>query len=349
MNLPLLQKLCRSQATLLLGATLLAAVMSGGDLYHSVQWGTASSSSVPLVLSVLGGILATFPMIGMSQAMVEQSDSRNAHHVQFSTSHAVMSLFGRRHAPKTADIMMMRPEETATTTSTAAVMCGSLGLTMATAASEELVFRGFLPTAICTVLSWTTPLHPVAILLVALTGQALLFGLGHWHPTSRAGENQLVVQLQTVHGLWHGLVYLASGGNLLVCIISHMLYDMHVFCETWHRMNNQIDWTTQQQRRLQQNQQDDLAVLQKEIQVTDETLSHLESFFLSFDRQHELSLSLEDVQRAVAYAFWHDAVVPDQQQVEEVFEQLCNGQKRLALAGFVRLLLILRSQTQPQQ
>lgn len=316
-SMRLINSIWFNQVTLFLLATLVAIISScfgptpsdlsglhwnngGGDLtaFHSLfDW-------QPTWFRVAEGILATIPMVTLG-CMVENSDDRDASQVNFSTTNMVISLFGRRKS-------VFEPAGSASLQ----VMLLSAGIALSTGISEELIFRGYIPTAISS-LTHSLPL--------ALLGQAILFSLGHISPKVRLGENRVVGSLQVVNGLWYGFVYLMTGGDILPCIVAHILYDMHILCETWTFINNQMDYTQKasqgpldgnEQRAIHQLEEGEGAVLNTE------TVNFVRLFFFAFDYDHVGSLSVSDCQRAVSYAFMNDKVVPTPSTVADLFRQI---------------------------
>ncbi len=188
----------------------------------------------------------------------------------------------------------------------------------------------------------------------ALLGQAILFAVVHISPRSTSGENKVVGGLQFANGLWYGLVYLMSGGDILPCIMAHMLYDMHVLCETWCVINQQMDYTEQAfQHHL--DEEEELAVQQIQRQagpsLNTETLNFARRFFYAFDYEHKGTLSLSDVQRAVSYAFLKDKATPEPEKVQAVFDKVLETRtesshtpaERLSVPEFLRVLFALKS------
>jgi membrane protease YdiL (CAAX protease family) len=310
MDLNLIKSVYRSQA-MMVGFATLSAYLVGGSLQ---SWG------VPTVETWIIGIAATWPMIALGR-MVEVSSERDASHANFSTTNMVVSLFGRRGA-----------------TTTLQVVVASLGMSLVTACAEETVFRGLLPAAI---------ISATHSLPLAWTGQALLFGLGHYHKQSSNGENRIVVSLQALNGLLYGLVYYYGG--LPACILTHTLYDMHVLVESWHSVNERIDYTeTESNVVLTKREEEEILQIQEESGcLTSEMLAFCRRFFYAFDYDRKGTLSLTDVQRAVSYAFLQDTVVPTQEQVHAMFDSMVS-KDRLNLPQFLRLLFALRSQAYEQ-
>jgi Type II CAAX prenyl endopeptidase Rce1-like len=259
----------------------------------------------------------------------------------------VMTLFGRRERPHATDLVDHPILQTETPMLHALFLAA--GLSMLTGISEELIFRGALPTAI---------FHQTSSVAIALLGQAALFGLGHISSQAKAGENKVVAGLQFANGYWHGLVYLATGGDVLPCIISHFIYDWHVFMETWMTTNAQMDYTNKAAlTKLTPMEERELRKIKQEAgpSLSAETMAFARRFFYAFDYTHCGSLSKADVQRAVSYAFLHDERQPTEEQVNSLFERVLDGRddpecllqdevrRRLVLPEFLRLLFLLKA------
>ncbi len=341
-SMPLIRAIWFNQAAIFLLATAmatLASFVSGNELgLSSLHWNTSPDYHSLFDWSMnqarlIEGVLATIPMVILGSA-IEQSDRRDASHVNFSTINMVISLFGRRKSSRD-------PEATS---STKAMTMAAL-IALSTGLSEELVFRGYIPTAIETI-SHSFPL--------ALSGQAALFAVAHISPKASSDENKIVGGLQLLNGLWYGVVYTVSGGDVLPCIIAHMLYDMHVLCSTWHGINKQMDYTQDAfQQELAASENGALEKIQQKAgpSLTTDTLNLARRFFYAFDYEHKGSLCVADVHRAVTYAFLQDEVVPDSEEVDDVFDHLLhsrdassnNPQNRLTVSEFLRLLFTLKS------
>jgi membrane protease YdiL (CAAX protease family) len=291
-------------------------------------------------LRLVEGILATIPMIALAHS-IEQSEQREAMEVNFSTINMVISLFGRR-----------KSEHDQTGSDSSEVMALSCGVGVSTAISEEIIFRGLLPTFILSLV------HSIP---VAMAGQAALFAAGHLSPHAKPDENRLVGSLQFANGLWYGLVYLLAGGDILPCIIAHMLYDVHTLCGTYKKTNDQMDYTEQASHyKTPEWEQREIHKMQLEAQGGDallgpETVEFARRFFFAFDHDHAGSLSRNDVQKACCYAFLQDEVIPDKTRIDELFDKVKREQNqtsildnpgqdgRLSFPDFLKLLFILRS------
>jgi membrane protease YdiL (CAAX protease family) len=338
----LIRAIWLNQAAIFLLATVVVTIASfaatGGVDFSSFHW-TGDTSFHSLfdwemdLLRVVEGVLATIPMVMLGCAL-EQSDRRDASQVNFSTTNMCISLFGRRKSATD-------PEATDST----AVMALAALIALSTGISEEILFRGYIPTGI-EALTHSVPL--------AVLGQASLFAMAHISPKSSAAENKLVGGLQFVNGLWYGAIYAATGGDILPCIIAHALYDSHVLCETWSTINNQMDYTQDAFRKsMDASEVEALEKIQQQAGPTlsSETLNLARRFFYAFDYEHKGSLCLSDVHRAVNYAFLNDKHVPEHDEVESIFDHLIQTRHasldypgdRLTVSEFLRLLFALKS------
>ena len=352
---PTLRSVAMSQALVLVVVTLATASVLAVSGHHfdmsTLHWNGSNEffsfwdfQATPL--RIVEGVLAAVPMIYLG-TQVEKSDDRDASHVNFSTMNMVMSLFGRReHAHK--DSSAFYPPGTPMMHA----MFLSIALAVITGVSEEIVFRGILPSAM---------FHFAQSVPITLAGQSLLFGLGHLSPKSTLGENKIISGLQATNGLWYGLVYLAAAGDILPCIIAHALYDIHVFMETWMTINEQMDYTEfAVLERLDPEDEIEIRRIKQEApSLSTETLAHARRFFYAFDYEHRDSLSKSDVKRAVSYAFLHDKIQPSNDQISELFDRMLekravNGDiyvkkdlhDRLRLPEFLRLLFLLKAKSQ---
>lgn len=348
-----LRSVAMSQALVLIGVTLTTAgvlAWSGHPIdMSSLHWNGDNSfvsfwdfQMTPLRL--VEGVAAAAPLIYLG-TQVEQSDDRDASHVNFSTMNMVMSLFGRKEHEHKDESISHPPE-----TPMMHALSLSIALAVVTGLSEEIVFRGVLPSAM---------FYFAQSVPVTLFSQSLFFGLGHYSSQATPGENKVISGLQAVNGLWYGLVYLAAGGDILPCIIAHILYDIHVFMETWMNINVQMDYTEAAVlERLTPKDEIEIRRIKQEAgpSLSTETLAHARRFFYAFDYDHQDSLSKSDVKRAVSYAFLHDPVQPSNERVSELFDRMLqlrvandsskDLQERLCLPEFLRLLFLLK--TKPQ-
>jgi len=354
-NMPILKSLAVSQTAALVvcsGVTAAALAVTGYPIdFAALHWNGNENFFSPLdftmsPIRVVEGFLAAAPMIFLGNK-IEHAESRDCSHVNFSTMNMVMALFGRREHDSATDIddhPILQAE-----TPMLYVLLLAAGLALITALSEELIFRGLIPTAI---------FHQVRSVPIALFGQAALFGLGHISPQAKVGENKVVAGLQSINAFWHGLIYILTGGDILPCIVSHFVYDWHVFMETWMTTNSQMDYTNNVSlKKLSPMEERELRKIKLEAgpSLTNETLAFARRFFYAFDSNHCSSLSKSDVQRAVSYAFLHDDKQPTEVRVTALFDKILqsredpelvahgNVDRRLVLPEFLRLLFLLKA------
>ena len=341
-SMSLIRAIWLNQAAIFLLATVLTTIASfastGGVDFSTLHWAghTGFHSLFDWHMDawrVAEGVIATIPMVMLGCAL-EQSDRRDASQVNFSTTNMCISLFGRRKSATD-------PEASDSTT----VMALAALIALSTGISEEVLFRGYIPTGI-QALTHSVPL--------AVLGQASLFAFAHISPKSSPDENKLVGGLQFVNGLWYGAIYAATGGDVLPCIIAHVLYDSHLLCETWSTINNQMDYSQDAFRKsLDPNEADALEKIQQQAgpALSSDTLNLARRFFYAFDYEHRGSLCLSDVHRAVNYAFLNDRVIPEHDEVECLFDHLIQQRhasfdypdNRLTVSEFLRLLFALKS------
>jgi hypothetical protein len=264
----------------------------------------------------------------------------------------VMTLFGRRdhEHPKSERYIGDHPNLHPETPMMHALLFSTV-IAVLTGLSEEIVFRGMLPSAIM----YGT--HSVA---AALVGQAVIFGLGHHSSAATRGENRVICSLQSLSGAWYGMVYLLAGGDILPAIIAHALYDVHVFMETWMQINDQMDYTEQAVlKRMIADDEKEIRALKKEAgsRLSVEMLVFLRRFFYAFDYDHVGSLSKSDVQRAISYAFHQDEEQPTEKRVNDLFDKILAKRDeamqgdmahRLKLPEFLRMMLFIRAHRKAQ-
>jgi len=347
LSVSLINYICINQASLLLfasAATIIATFFGENPLeISSLHWNDAQEfhSLFDWQLSsfrFIEGILATIPIITLGY-IIETSDNIEISRFNFATTNMVISLFGRR---KTA----MKHSASASFQ----VMVLSALIAISSGISEEIIFRGYIPTAI----SSTTHSLPSA-----LFGQAILFACGHLSKNAKPGENKLNWSLQFSSGLWYGSVYLITGGDIFPCVIAHVLYDIHTLCEAWARVNNQVDYTQNSSMEcISEYEKNTMERLQLGTGITlaPDTINFVRHFFYTFDVDRAGSLSLSDCQRAVSYAFMNDNIVPDTEVVKNLFQQAkeqrygdsssIENHDRLGLSEFLYLLIILRLSSQ---
>jgi len=344
LSIPLINSICINQAMLLMLVSSAAIVASffgtnPGEM-SSLHWNDMQEFRSlfdwqPSSFRLIEGVLATIPMVVAGRA-IETSDNRDASQVNFATTNMVISLFGRRKSE-------MEP----TASASFQVMALSAMIAVSSGISEEIIFRGYIPTAISS-MTHSLPL--------ALLGQAALFAGGHLSKNARPGENMLNGSFQLFTGLWYGAVYLMAGGDILPCVIAHILYDMHTLCETWTQVNNQMDYTQESSLKFigdEEKSAVERLKLEAGVTLNTETVNFARHFFYAFDNDHVGRLSLSDCQRAVSYAFMNDNITPDPAVVRDLFgqakeqryadEHVTKFQDRLNFSEFLHVLFVLRS------
>lgn len=346
LSIPFIYDICVNQALLLLFASstaILASFFGDNPLeISSFHWnGVQEFQSLfdwqPSIFRLIQGCLASMPMIAVGHA-IKNSDDRATSRLNFATTNMVLCLFGRRKSALNPNASAYIP-----------VFFLSTFIAISSGISEEIIFRGYIPTALSTM---THSLH------LALVGQAVLFASGHFSKDAQPGENKLNWSLQFFNGIWYGLLYLITGGDILPCVIAHILYDLRTLCDTWTRINDQLDYTHECSMKCIGEEEKKVAKqFQSKTGITfdTETINFARHFFYAFDSDHAGSLSLPDCQRAVSYAFMNDAIEPDTNAVKYLFEnankQMYNEENsrefhdRLDFADFVHLLFMLRSRS----
>ena len=348
-NLPMIQATCKSHVKLLtagwtfLSLALLVSPSTNPLDPSSLHWNGDIATFHSLLDwditpgRVIEGILAAMPLVALSN-VIGNSNHAELCPIHFTVTNTVISLFGRRHSEGTNTMM---------------VLLLSLGIGTVSALSEELIFRGLLPT---TLVAYS---HSVELALIA---QACLFGLGQVRRKSSLIENGTFSIMQSLNGLWYGTVYLATGGDILPVLVAHLLSECHVFVGTWKMVNDQLDYTEKHAKDLSSSEQLELDSIQQEAggNLQPGTLDHCRRFFYAFDYDHEGALSLANVKRAVAYAFFHDPVKPSDSQTTTAFQQILRARAvpgvpgqlsgsskvdadRITLSEFLHLLFNLKS------
>jgi len=336
-SMPLVRSICYNQLSLLALSTAAFAGMSmltswNIEVFNGAQAFHPAFDLTLHPLQMMEGILAVTPLIGLER-LVDGSDDRGAIQSGFVTTNMALSLFGRRKSIE--DVEGTTPE---LMTSLSALIALCTGL------SEELLFRAYVPIALYA-LSHSLPL--------ALFGQAAIFAAVHISPSANPGQNRVIGGHQFMNGLWYGLVYQMTGGDILPCIIAHVLHDMFIFCSSWQTINNQMDYTQEAYKMsLPQHEEAAIAKLQEMTgpMRNKETLNFAKRFFYAFDSTHQGSLSLQDVHRSIEYAFLNQEVSTERDEVDELFDTLVQARStteltsdRLGVAEFMCLLFALKS------
>jgi hypothetical protein len=193
---------------------------------------------------------------------------------------------------------------------------------------EETVFRQQVPALIAHYTGNT--------LLLPLIGQAALFGLGHFSPRVSLMENGIVIGLQAVNGLVHGLLYVSTGGNIIPCIVAHAIYDFVVFFKTWLDANAQIEYA---ERMYLEPLEPELEKEVNKIKIDPQVLKAIKRLFYTFDFDKNKTLSLSEVRKGFAYmAIEKQGKPPKQEELDAMFQKVADpNTERLSFPGFLRM------------
>jgi membrane protease YdiL (CAAX protease family) len=281
------------------------------------------------------GAVGALPSI-LIGSLIEQSDKRKFANTNFSTIIMVMTIFGRRRAPPKELIPQQYRNLEFPTSSTFRVIYWSLVVAGATGFCEELVFRCEIPSLIA---------HYTGNVALALFGQALLFGLGHFSPRSNLTENGIVMSLQAFNGLCFGLLYILTGGDNVTCIIAHAIYDFQVFFFTWLSTNNQIEYADRMYMEpLPSDVQSELSKLRIK---DDDSFRKCKRLFYTFDFDKNKTLTLSEVRKGISY-LWLElglSMPPSEKLVDDLFISYSEGLGkggRVRFPEFVKLLTTLQ-------
>lgn len=193
---------------------------------------------------------------------------------------------------------------------------------------EETVFRQQVPALIAHYTGNT--------LLLPLIGQAALFGLGHASPRVSLMENGIVIGIQTINGLVHGLLYVSTGGNIIPCIVAHSIYDFVVFFKTWLDANAQLEYA---ERMYLEPLEPELEKEVKKVKIDPQVLKAMKRLFYTFDFDKNKTLSLSEVRKGFAYmAIERQGKPPKQEDLDAIFQKVADpNTERLSFPGFLRM------------
>ena len=384
MNTSLMRDLVLGQVALVAAAVLGLSTLLGQDnlgaassLYHQVVEAvldpmlltTMSHHNLPIqaaaVVATVALLISTTQQHGASNddKAIIPARATAAWRLQFATNNLVVALWGRRGE---ADKEQQDKEMTTSTTiDTWTALVPTASLAAVTAVCQEVVFRYAVPGVV-----WQGT-HSVGL---ALLLAALLDGLYHatstttatmtttCAPTQREEKVMLMTQ-QCLQAAVLAALVIFSGGNLVPAIAAHALYLTHVWTTAWHGVNDQIDWAQQQQQQqdkplMSAHDAHVWKALQEHAQgaLTAQHAAVLQRFFYAFDLDHQGTLSLQNVQMAVAYSFWNNNQVaggPTPTHVQALFRALVDARPadtgappdRLTWVEFLRLLVSLRAAT----
>jgi membrane protease YdiL (CAAX protease family) len=301
--------------------SIIAATSIGyPSLIAGPNWGFGTSS---FLSSMVLGCLAAVPLIG-THHVLESSitpSCRAFHWTRIRTTDALFHTLGTRRNHK----RQQPSEQHHKQTETHVVILVLTALGILTSTAEECVFRILLPsllvaTAAPSILALdTTTTTTILSILIS----AVVYGMFHYESSARASENCGTITGQCGMALYQSLL-LSLTGTIVPCIVSHLLYELHVHVETWHTANTQLDYIQEQQQK--QQMYDD----------NDSFGSIMQTFFYGFDREQVGTLSESDVQRAVSFAFRNEIVVPSMNEVRQHMKQFHST--RFNLPDFVNLL-----------
>lgn len=365
-NFPFIKAIVQNQLFVLAAASIasvailtftdgLGVLSNLGDLLHWNGDAAAGADLFDLTITptrLAMGVIGALPAIAIGSA-IENSDNRAFSNVNFSTIIMVMTLFGRRKAPPPEFLPEYLRGRRLPLTSWNEALLQSFAISSLTGLCEESVFRGIVPSLIYH--------YRGGSVSQALIGQAVLFGLGHATPGTSLAENSITMALQGVNGLWFGMLYLLSGGDIVPCIIAHAVYDLQVFFFTWMAANAQIEYAESMYLEpLPSDVQQEVQRVKRSFgsKVNDKVLSVAKRLFFTFDFDKNKTLSLSEVRKGISYLFLQTKTSPPpQDQVDAAFKQ-CIEQRmaegavvdranaaRLAFPDFVRLFMTLRVQT----
>jgi Type II CAAX prenyl endopeptidase Rce1-like/EF-hand domain pair len=255
-----------------------------------------------------------------------------------------LTLFGRRTVPPPElRPAAVRDQPFAATKSTVAFPVAFL-LAGLTGFCEESVFRRIVPSVIA---QWAGVAGGAGgVPVVTLTGQAVLFALGHVQPgsTSSRGENAVLLALQLVNGFGFGLLYLLT--DLPTCMICHAVYDTYEFYNTWATSNDQIEYADRQYQQEwdEPTQRKTRAMLSRLASSTTridtpQMLNRLKRLFFTFDTDRNATLSRSEVRRGLAYLAVEQARRPPPEQlIDQAFDLVDEDRNnRVDFAEFVNL------------
>lgn len=158
------------------------------------QWAAVADIAQPVLKSCGWGILAAVPMLLVISV------------IRRLPFESVRELERLGDTPTMKTLLSLGPAEMVVIS-----LCAGIG--------EELLFRGWLMSAILNVYKLQPGIAPDAIapVVVAIGLSAILFGLVHW-------ITHLYAVLATLMGVYFGWLFYATG-DLLVPIIAHAAYD----------------------------------------------------------------------------------------------------------------------------
>ena len=342
MNILLIRALLINQGLILTIATIISLAVlittDGFDAFSHIneifRW--SGVGDVDLLLTpnrLLIGAAAAVPIVAFGN-LVEDSDQRIFAKINFSTITMVLTLFGRRTKPPDVFLPPNAIRRTYPTTSTMEALVVSFVLSTITGFCEESVFRVEVPSLLHHY--FFNDIFP----LLPLLCQAMLFAFGHSQPRTSFQENSVVVALQFVNGIWFGMVYILTGGDVVPCMVAHAVYDFVVFFKTWWDANGQIEYAESMLLMpLPSNVQRDVDIMLLK-GMDPKVFNQVKRLFFTFDFDKNKSLSKSEVRKGFSYLALEKAgSPPPQEQVDALFEKFTSvaDKSRLTVPDFLRL------------
>jgi membrane protease YdiL (CAAX protease family) len=270
MNTGMMTLVLISQVVPLLLASLIAFAATGGHFDSLFQ----HLHPILLVQGVgptlaAAGLTASGLIFGL-QKLHSCIHHPAVHWMEFSAQDLALHMFGSRQQLHNSNY-------------TPLVIATIAGLTLVTATCEEVVFRVYLAKLI-------EFLFQNDNAATVLTIPSVLFGMLH-STSNKHGEGTLLCAMQFGAALVYASLYLVTG-NLLAVVFAHWLYDWHALSVSWHGVNTQLEYCR------------DKNETNLSMQPVNEAI---DNFFDAFDSDHDGSLDVSDVHRAMSYAFAADA------------------------------------------
>jgi membrane protease YdiL (CAAX protease family) len=292
-------------------------------------------------------ILCLYHFLSSSRSFRSRKTQTIFANINFSTIAMCLTLFGRRTAPPPELRPAAYRDQPFVATKSMVAFSVAFLLAGVTGFCEESVFRRIVPSVMA---QWFAVGGTGGLPVAVLTGQAVLFALGHVQPgsTSSRGENAVMVALQLVNGLGFGLLYLLT--DLPTCMICHAVYDTYEFYNTWATANDQIEYadrqyqqewddTTQRKTRAMLSRLSSSASSSSTRIETPQMLNRLKRLFFTFDTDRNATLSRSEVRRGLAYLAVEQARRPPPEQlIDQAFDLVDEDRNdRVDFAEFVNL------------
>lgn len=145
---------------------------------------------------------------------------------------------------------------------------------------EEVLFRGVIQQWLSTVVGG----------IPALGIASVLFGLGH-SPVPGASSFT-----EACYGANFGLLYMMSGGNILVPIVAHMVYDLLTFLEVHQRATAQLKTTLEGNLPQKQQEQKNVATVVKKFNLSQKFVDMSYGIFQQLDLDKNGAIDQKELQ-----------------------------------------------------